>query len=200
MALQIGSIINSPSVSAIPVIGTGLAVVDTLYDAVTSLFGKSPKDIQNDKFVDSLVTATQKIGYTGFTHDDVVHLLPANWGTDRNNAIQIFQTYLDIGAGNGLGVGGLRITSYGQNIAPALNFGGGYKPNHVITYLPPTANYNTNAIDLNTNENGITTNNNNNVNNSSTGQSTSKQNNNMIYIVIGSIALILFILIYSKGV
>ena len=102
--------------------------------AVSILFGGS-KNIANDNFVDSIVKAAQGAGIVGLTHEDVVHLLPGNWGTDRTNAMNVMDFYIGVIQGTKTGLNGQLLTP-GQDAQYQLDFGGGYQAGHAIYYSP----------------------------------------------------------------
>lgn len=83
---------------------------------------KTASQATNDQFIDSLVTYSTQQNFVGFTHGDVVHLMPANWGTQRSAAIQQFAAYLAIG----------KSKTPGTNLVPFFSWGGGWVPDHTI--------------------------------------------------------------------
>ena len=122
-----------------PGIGTIIgSVAGALTAAVSILFGGS-KNIANDNFVDSIVKAAQGAGIVGLTHEDVVHLLPGNWGTDRTNAMNVMDFYIGVIQGTKTGLNGQLLTP-GQDAEYQLDFGGGYQAGHKIYYSPNQVN------------------------------------------------------------
>ena len=118
-----------------PGIGTIIgSVAGVLTSAVNILFGGS-NNISNDNFVDSIVKAAQGAGIVGLTHEDIVHLLPGNWGNDRSNALNAFDGYLGVIQGTKPGLNG-RLLTPGQDAEYQLDFGGGYQAGHAIYYSP----------------------------------------------------------------
>lgn len=118
-----------------PGVGTIIgSVAGVLTSALNILFGGS-KNISNDNFIDSIVTSAKNVGIIGLTHEDIVHLLPGNWGTDRSNAVNVFDYYLGVIQGTKTGLSGNKITP-GQDAEYELDFGGGYKAGHQIYYNP----------------------------------------------------------------
>ncbi len=121
--------------SVVPGVGTAIgAAVGSFIPIFTSLFG-SPDSVANNNFVDSIVKSAQAQGIVGLTHEDVVHLLPGNWGANQSAALQQFEPYIEIIKGNGLGLNNISIKP-GQDAEYILNFGGGYQPGHAIYYNP----------------------------------------------------------------
>lgn len=110
-----------------------VGTVSEIINFVSSIFGgRSTKDIQNDSFIDGLVSYSQTLGIRGFTHEDVVHLMPGGWGNNYSLAAQYFQVYLK------------NVLSYPNQdavtIPGAFAWGGGYYPTHSIEYFPPAIN------------------------------------------------------------
>ncbi|MFM1756906.1 MAG: hypothetical protein RL621_1888 [Bacteroidota bacterium] len=103
-----------------------IPIIGGVISALWSIFGKSPSSIEKDNFLDSLVAASQAMGFQGFSREDVLHLMPAGWGepTGRQNAAIIFDGYLQ----------NMKVLAIGTNLSSYLNFGGGYRPTHAITY------------------------------------------------------------------
>lgn len=122
--------IGATAGSVVPGVGTGIgAAAGAIIDFVSSLFGKPSKDVANDQFIDGLVAYAQSKGFQGFTHEDVVHLMIANWGSNYNAAAQAFASYL-----NQFSTGAVNTNLYGTVVMPASIFGGGYVPNHEIIF------------------------------------------------------------------
>jgi len=167
---------------------TLISPVLSIASGLIGLFGKSAKDIANDNYVDSLLQASQSMGISGFTHEDIVHLLPGDWGESgakKQAGSQLFDGYCQIVKGNGLGKGGVQI-SPGQDASSILNFGGNYYPNHKIFYTP-------NAIGTYQTQSTITP-------GSGGGGSLPISNKNNNYLLIGAGAfLILIFVAYKKG-
>ena len=121
--------------AVLPGIGTIIgSVAGVLTSALNILFGGS-KNVSNNNFVDSIVKSAQNLGIIGLTHDDVVHLLPGNWGTDRSNALNVFDYYLGVIQGTKTGLSGSLLTP-GSDAEYELDFGGGYQAGHPIYYQP----------------------------------------------------------------
>jgi hypothetical protein len=134
MALT-ASVIGATAGSVIPGVGTVIgAAAGSALDFVTTLFGaKSSSDVSNNNFIDGLVKYSQQVGFQGFTHDDVLHLMPGGWGSNYTQAAQDFQGYLNqwkLRTGNIVPT-----TNFGQG---AGVWGGGYQPGHPIYYIAPT--------------------------------------------------------------
>lgn len=122
--MSIGGVIGGVAGTAVGGPGGGSAVGYSIGNFIESLFGG--KNQSNNTFVDSIVSSTQAAGFKGFTHDDVVHLLPGNWSNDHQGAINQIQAYLNIGMAQ----------PEGTNLTSYFDFGGGYYPNHAIYYYP----------------------------------------------------------------
>ena len=104
---------------------------------ILSLFGKSAKDIENDKFLDSLVLASQRIGISGLTRSDVQHVMPGGWGENKQGAVDGFQYWVDKWTGTS-SYHGVFIQP-GQSIDEFMagKWAGGYVPGHKIYYTKP---------------------------------------------------------------
>jgi hypothetical protein len=119
-------------------VGEIIPVAVGVLSKLQGLFGKSSKDIANDKFIDQLVTYSQQAGFQGFTHGDVVHLMPGDWGNNYTAATKQFQDWLTYLATYPIGTNltnilNGRITTWGGQ-----TWGGGYNADHLITYHPQT--------------------------------------------------------------
>ena len=105
--------------SLVPGVGTALgATIGGFIGSLVSLFdgGNPQADAITQKFVE--YSANNGIF---LNQNDVVHLLPANWGNpdNINYTAKVFDSY---------------IQSIKNNTFSLNSFGGGYKPNHIITY------------------------------------------------------------------
>ena len=113
--------------TVIPGVGTIIGgTVGSVIGVFTSLFGNS-QDTANNQFIDQLVASAQSLGFSGFTHEDVVHLMPGGWGNNYTYAKQIFQDYLNLANSH----------PANTNLVPYFAFGGSYTPGHEILYNPP---------------------------------------------------------------
>ncbi len=121
--------------AVLPGIGTIIgSVAGVLTSAFNILFGGS-QNVANNNFINSILTAAQNLGIVGLTSDDVVHLLPGNWGNDRSNALNVFDYYLGVIQGTKTGLNGQLLTP-GSDAQYQLDFGGGYQAGHSIYYQP----------------------------------------------------------------
>ena len=121
--------------AVLPGIGTIIgSVAGVLTSAFNILFGGS-QNVSNNNFVNSILTSAQNLGIKGLTNEDIVHLLPGNWGNDRSNALNVLDYYFGVIQGTKTGLNGQLLTP-GQDAEYQLDFGGGYQPGHSIYYSP----------------------------------------------------------------
>ena len=103
-----------------------ITVIANVIGALYSIFGQRPSAIEKDNFLNSLVAASQAMGFVGFDKDDVLHLMPSGWGepSGRQNAAIVFDGYLQ----------NMKALPVNTNLISYLNWGGGYMPSHPIYF------------------------------------------------------------------
>jgi len=119
--------------AVLPGIGTIIGSIAGVLTSALNILGT--QNAANDQFVNSCLQAAQNLGIKGLTNEDIVHLLPGRWGTDRSNALNVLDYYFGVIQGTKTGLNGQLLTP-GQDAQYQLDFGGGYQPGHSIYYSP----------------------------------------------------------------